>query len=189
MACWHTQYLTTLARARVACTMYPSRYRYWHQCMLPPKHIHDAIEQDVQAFTWAKDLQLDPDEVGCSQKFRRWMSKGAQYGSRVTALGLGLLPWTKHCAALRARWIFRYLDATQGDYKHLLDQWFARHPEGRSLIFSKLPTKELTKSITYRPSALPSFWKQALADFRSLPITLKQPNQLTSADEAAAIPL
>ena len=100
-----------------------------------------------------------------------------------------MMPWHHHCTALRARWIFRYLDPTNGDYKHLLDQWFAREPEGRSLIFSTYPINMLTKSLSYRPSALPPFWKAALTDFRSLPITPKHPNQITSADEAAAIPL
>jgi hypothetical protein len=189
MACWHTEFLTSLARSRVAVTMYLSRFRYWYQCMLPPQYIQDAIDSDLQAFTWAKNLEMDPNEIGCSAKFRRWMQSGAQYSSRILTLGLGLLPWNEHCTALRARWIFRYLDATCGDYKHLLDQWFAREPEGRSLVFSTYPANLLTKSLSYHPSALPTFWKQALADFRSLPITRTHPNQLNSADEAAAIPL
>ena len=96
--------------------------------MLPRQYIQDAINADVQAFTWAKDLDMDPDEIGCTAKFRRWMRSGAQYGSRTLSLGLGLIPWQEHCTALRARWIFRYLDPSNGDYKHLLDQWFAREP-------------------------------------------------------------
>lgn len=42
--------------------------------MLPPDHIHNAIKEDMQAFTWATDLDMDPDEVGNDTKFRRWMN-------------------------------------------------------------------------------------------------------------------
>ena len=77
--------------------------------MLPPRYILDAIDSDLQAFTWARDLNMDPNESGCSAEFRRWMRSGAQYASRTASLGLGMMPWHHHCAALRARWIFRYL--------------------------------------------------------------------------------
>ena len=129
--------------------MYLSIFRYWLNCMLPPKHIHNAICEDLQAATWAKDLDMDPDELGCETKFRRWMKEGAQYGSRITKLGLSILPWHEHCKAIRARWMLRYLDATRGDYKYVLDCWFARYPEGRSAVFSTMPTLDLTKSITF----------------------------------------
>ena len=52
-----------------------------------------------------------------------------------------------------------------------------------------MPTLDLTKSTTYAKSALPSFWKQALIDFRDAPITKTIPNHFTSADEAKAVPL
>ena len=191
LASWSdkTHYLTNLARGRVANTMYLSLFRYWLNCMLPPTHIHEAIKTDLQAFTWAKDLDMDPDEVGCATKFRRWMKEGAQYGSRTVQPGLGILPWDEHCKAIRTRWIFRYLDASRGDYKQVLDCWFARLREGRSAVFSTIPTHELTKSTTYRDAALPPFWRQALIDFRDAPIAQAFPNKFTSSDEASAIPI
>ena len=91
--------------------------------MLPPDYITDSIDSDLQAYTWSKHLTVDPEEFGTAARFRRWMKKGAQYGSRIKQLGLGVFPWHHHAKSLRARWIFRYLDPSTGDYKFLLDQW------------------------------------------------------------------
>ena len=71
--------------------------------MLPPKYITEAIISDVQAFTWAKDPDLDPDEQGTEARFRRWMKVAAQYGNRLKNIGLGVFPWTNHSRAIRAR--------------------------------------------------------------------------------------
>ena len=90
---------------------------------------------------------MDPDEIGTTTKFRRWMKEGAQYGNRTLQLGLGILPWDEHCKAIRARWILRYLDATQGDYKQVLDSWFARYQEGRSSVFSTSPHMNLPNQL------------------------------------------
>ena len=48
--------------------MYASKFRYWYQCMLPPDKIHQGISQDIQAFTWAKEYQAEPDEIGTCKK-------------------------------------------------------------------------------------------------------------------------
>ena len=157
--------------------------------MLPPKHLTEAIISDVQAFTWAKDPDLDPDEQGTEAKFRRWMKASAQYGNRVKKIGLGVFPWANHVRAIRARWITRYLDTTEGDYKYILDLWFARYYEGRGAVATTMPVKDLTKSLTYRPSSLPKFWVAALQDFRSLTIDKARIHECLSQEEAKAIPV
>ena len=189
IASWNTEYHTNLARTRVATIMYLSIFRYWTQCMLPPKHLTEAIISDVQAFTWAKDPDLDPDEQGTEAKFRRWMKASAQYGNRVKKIGLGVFPWANHVRAIRARWITRYLDTTEGDYKYILDLWFARYYEGRGAVATTMPVKDLTKSLTYRPSSLPKFWVAALQDFRSLTIDKARIHECLSQEEAKAIPV
>jgi hypothetical protein len=189
IASWNPDYHTNLARTRVATIMYLSIFRYWTQCMLPPKHITEAINSDVQAFTWAKDPDLNPDEQGTEAKFRRWMKGVSQYGNRVKKLGLGVFPWTNHARAIRARWITRYLDPTAGDYKFILDAWFARYHEGRGAVATTMPTKDLTKSLTYRPSALPKFWTTALLDYRALTIDKTRTQECLSQEEAKAMPV
>ena len=37
--------------------------------------------------------------------------------------GIGALHWETHTKAMRAHWIFRYLDPTQGNWKILPDNW------------------------------------------------------------------
>ena len=190
IACWrHHFLLTQIGRGMLANTMFFSRFRYWGQCMVIPEYINTAIIEDSQALIWVKRPEFDPDEIGTSAKFRRWMKNQAQYGTRVLDLGLGILDWTSHVKALRCRWLFRYCDATRGQYKEVLDQWFARYHEGRGTMFTTLKESELTKSLTYRPSALPKFWKLALADLRTLTIDRVFPNRCISEDEARAMPV
>ena len=190
LASWRGTYLLTqIGRSMLANTMYLSRFRYWAQCMYLPDHINDAIIEDTQALIWAKDAEFDPDDYGSRARYRRWMKNQAQYGNRVQELGLGVMPWREHIKAIRVRWLFRYLDATRGTYKVLLDQWFARYHEGRGAILTTIDVKDLTKSVTHRVSALPKFWKSALTDLRSLTIDRTYPNQCTSQEEALSMPL
>ena len=187
LAGWKHHHLTNLAKARVVATMYASKFRHWYQCLLPPDEIHQGIIQDLQAFIWSKEYQADPEEVGASCVYTRWMKGGAQYGNRRLDLGLGSLPWDEHCKAIRARWIFRYLDATRSEFKYVLDAWFARTGLGRAAVFSTVPIESLTKSTTYRQPALPPFWKRALCDFRELKIVRFHPRIFETAEEALAL--
>ena len=190
LACWrHHFLLTQIGRGMLANTMFFSLFRYWGQCMVIPSHINTAIIDDSQALIWVKRPEFDPDEIGTTAKFRRWMKDQAQYGTRVLDLGLSIMDWASHVRALRTRWLFRYCDSTRGQYKDVLDQWFARYHEGRGAMFTTLKESELTKSLTYRPSALPRFWKLALADLRTLTIDRIYPNRCISTEEARAMPV
>jgi len=84
-------------------------------------------------------------------------------------LGLSLIHWDSHLRAIRTKWILKYQDSTQGPWKQLLDQWFAKHtPIGRDHALSALPTSHLTEMIGTGNPALQAFWKQALEDARFL---------------------
>jgi hypothetical protein len=53
----------------------------------------------------------------------------------------------------------------------ILDCWFARTSLGRAAVLSSIPMKTLTQSMRGN-IALPTFWRQALAALRELPLTL-----------------
>ena len=98
--------VSAFGRAMLAGAMVFSRPRYWVQSMDMPQEIADALESDVQALVWAKDVTFDVTEFGTNDlKYRRWMKKDAQYGDRKKDLGLGLLNWSNHCSALRIKWL------------------------------------------------------------------------------------
>ena len=189
LAAWRNHaLLTQVGRNMIANSLILSRFRYWVQCMSIPDYINEAIVEDTQALIWAKEADFDAEEMGTRTAFRRWMKKGVQYRPRKE-LGLGVLDWPSHVKGLRTIWLFRYLDATCGEYKLILDQWFRRYHEGRGSILTTIPTKDLTKSLTYRPSALPQFWKQALQNLRELEVVRLIPNVCISIPEALSMPL
>jgi len=191
LACWrHHNLLTQIGRIMLANTMYLSRFRYWLQCMAIPDYINDALVADTQALIWSKTFDFDADEVGTHGKYRRWMKDQAQYGNRVRDLGLSVIDWKAHVLGIRSRWIFRYLDPTRGEYKLVLDQWFARFPEGRGAVLTTMNTNDLTKATTSGVrSGLPRFWKLALRDTRTLCLERMHPGQCLNAQEAQAMPL
>ena len=89
--------------------------------------------------------------------------------SRTMGTGLLQCQWTTHVKALQAKWILNYLNTRKAIWKHALelDAWFCRTGLGRGAVLSTVPMKTLTRSIRGNP-ALPAFWKDALATFRSL---------------------
>ena len=91
----------------------------------------DAEEQAGQApypgghRLGGRDENFDAAEFGTDVPFRRWMKKESQFGNRKIDLGVGLPPWRLHVESLQVNWLLRYLDAGQGDWKLLLDNWLA----------------------------------------------------------------
>ena len=106
--------------------------------MVFPRALEDAIISDAESLVWAKDVTFDAAEVGTQVGFRRFMKEGAQHGNRKRDLGVGLLNWAQHVRSLQANWILRYMDATRGEWKNLLDVWFARPETGRGSPFTKV---------------------------------------------------
>ena len=72
------------------------------------------------------------------------MRKDAQFGNRKQDLGIGLLPWGEHVKSLQVNWLLRYMDATRGEWKLLLDAWLARGHEDRGTMFTTVGVKSLT---------------------------------------------
>ena len=59
--------------------------------------------------------------------------------------------------SLQLNWLLRYVDATRGVWKNLLDHWFARGREDRGYIFTDVHTKKATESTTGRAPAAHDF--------------------------------
>ena len=181
--------LTQIGRSMLANTMIVSRFRYWWHSDSMPHHIRDALESDLEALVWGKDVAFDAEQAGTDAKFRRYLKKNAQYGNRKTDLGIGMLDLESHIRALQVNWLLKYRDGTRGEWKDLLDAWFARDNElGRGAVFSTKPVKEMTKSTTGRRSALPRFWREALATLRELGLNKAHPLRWT-LDDARAHPV
>lgn len=188
MAHWHdVERMSPHGSAMVGNAMVYSKFRYWASCLYMDPRISDALDSDVQALIWGKEVWFDPDSLG-SERVRRYMLAGAQYLPR-RAGGIGLLHWQAHLRALAAVWLFHYNAAGDVPYKHLLDQWFGRFQEGRGAVFSTIPVAALTAPIGTRRSALPRFFKFALRSLRSLTMSPVKPGAYTCLDETRAEPL
>ena len=180
-------FLSPLGRVMLANFMIYSRVRYVEQVLTPPKWFDMCIEEDVQALIWGKDFRPSATEWGTQTEFTRWIREDAQTNKTKQGLGLGLVPWADHQKGLRARWLMRYLDATQSPWKQVADQWFTRHVLGRGAILSTYPIADLTCSLTYRAPKLPKFWHKGISELRSLKLT-QIPGTLTR-DGARNIPV
>ena len=156
--------------------------------MIIPDEIMNMINNAYQNYIWDNERIVDPETYGDEVKVHRWIKNDAQYNSRVWELGLGVLPWMNHVKAIQIRWLLRYLDATTGEYKVVLDQWLARSSIGKGAIFSTLPIVELTKSTTHSKSHLPKFWRRALTVLREVGLNRLVPNTCSTPDEARAMP-
>ena len=103
---------------------------------------------------------------------------------------MGLLNWTAHARALYQTVWHRYRDASEGDWKHLLDQWVAnRHTEGRGVPFTTIPPAHLLQSLTNRKPALPKFFKAGLKALNSLTLAPVCKDKYITQEEARAEPI
>eukprot|EP00966_Prymnesium_polylepis_P242501 5607799-Prymnesium_polylepis.1 len=61
----------------LANAMIYSRFRYQAQCtcMALPKWLNEAIESDVHALVWSKQIEFDAEEEGTEAVFKRYMKK------------------------------------------------------------------------------------------------------------------
>ena len=189
-ATWlHPSNLTQFGRAMIANSLIFSRFRYIAQNLVIPTNFMDALQQDTQALIWNKEVIFDADEIGTPLVNKRYMKEEVQYSPKKE-LGLGMLHWVSHVKALQSIIIFRYLDASQGAWKQVLDAWFGRSGnDGRGAVMSTCPISCLTKPIKQSASKLPSFFIKALASFRELKFLPVRPGRFTSREEARAEPL
>ena len=189
MARWHdVERMSPQGSAMVGNAMVFSRFRYYAYNLPISSKVSKAIDADVQALVWGKDVQFDPEELGHG-KVKRYMLKSAQY-SRRNQGGLGLLHWDSHIKALADTCLFQYANGSSMPWKHVLDWWFAKFPEGRGAIFSSIPTQSLIASRNKgTQSSLPKFYKNALRYLREVELVPVQPGKFLHPNEAWAEPL
>ena len=152
-----------------------------------PKHVTNWLINDAHAILWDRKLTILPDDTGTESTARPFMSAGAAMRSRAS-LGVSALHWPSHVKAIQAQIMLHYLNGSRSSWKYVLDEWYARTPQGRGVIFSTTPTPGITTSTTRRTAALPAIFKQALYSFRELPFEKSSPGEFISKDEALAEP-
>ena len=152
-----------------------SRFRYWNQSMIMPVEVLNAIQSDVDVLTWAKDPEFRPDEVGSTNKIRRWMNDKAAFIPWGRG-GLGMLNYKEHVRALNARWALRYLDASTAPYKHVLDVYFKNEwAYERGVLLSTVPTSEILETLPNMVGF--DYWRSVVRSFRQVgtkPMNIKK---------------
>lgn len=179
--------LTLVGRRMLANAMVCGRFRYYAQTLECPKDIVKAIGEDAQAVIWGKGQKFVEEELGTDLNGRRMMINEAQYLPQAE-MGGGVIHWEGHVKALAGHWILRYLDASSGPWKQLLDLWLAREHEGRGAALTNIKISEITKSLTYRAGALPRFWTKAIEAIRELGVTPAE-ERTTTQEDAMAHPM
>ena len=187
MAKWERTGLTFVGRNMVLNAMFVGRFRYLAQAMSVPDWLTEAIDSDIQAFMWSK-TPIDPAEMGSPRVKYRAVRFAAQHLPRKPSLGGGLVSWSDHLKALQCHWVLRYLDASRGDWKILLDRWLAREVEGRGAVATSIRIKDLFTSTTMHRSRIPHFWRRAVAAFRELGIQSMKPFHELSPAALKALP-
>jgi hypothetical protein len=90
------------------------------------------------------------------------------YQQKGEGLGLGLLDWNSHCAAISVSWLLKYRDTTDAPWKNVLDLWLSSTILDKGAAFSSLSVRELTAHLDPKKakrgakSNLSYFWKSAL---------------------------
>jgi len=185
---WNKYGLTLLGKGMIINSMFVGRFRYYVQAMAMPEKYIKAIDQDIQALTWAKE-DMEAESLGSDPIRRRAMVKTAQHLPRKECLGANVPSWASHVKALQSHWILRYLDATRGAWKAALDCWFAREVEDRGAIATTIPLEHLFRSTTYRRPALPRFWREASRAFKELELTPIQDISSMGRETIRAMPV
>jgi hypothetical protein len=141
--------------------------------MAAPASFHKYLEADVFPLLWEREPSFDVEETGTDTTAYKWLKKHTApiIPKGGCSLGIGLLDWASHVKAMQARWLLKYLDASDSTWKKILDCWFARTSLKRAAVLSSIPIKTLIQSLKGN-IALPTFWRQALAALRELPLTL-----------------
>ena len=178
VAAWKDHaYLTLIGRNMLVNSMIYGRFRYYIQAMSPPKRLMEAVMEDAQAMLWGGDVEFDPDAKGTELARRRFIKEGAQFADRKTELGASVMHWQSHIAGLQVHWLLKYKDATQSPWKQVLDRWFDREGEGRGIIFTTVRPKDLWASDGPLETKLPTFWKDALLEFKTLKLHPRMPGE------------
>jgi hypothetical protein len=198
IASWeHHSHLTIHGRVHLINLIVYGIPRYWAQSSTPPAWFEKALKKDVKRLLWEREIDTDTQTIFASTIKKAWIIEPALYNPRSAkgksphSLGIGLLDWEAHTAAIRILWLLKYRDGREAPWKLVLDQWLKRTYLGRGALFSTLSVDALTQHISENlarhktPSNIPQFWVQALLDLKAIgltPIT-------TSRDGALAQPI
>ena len=119
------------------------------------------------------------------------MKREAQHLPRKIDLGGGVLNWERHVQGLWAHRLLKYRDASKGQWKEILDNWFDREHLGRGAIFAEHRISDLiqsTHSSCAGESKLPKVWKLSLVALKSLKLLPADPTAWPT-DVARAMPI
>jgi hypothetical protein len=189
VASWgHHTHLTIHGRVHLANLVVMGIPRYWTQTLLPPEWFDDALLQIIKKLLWDRTIDTDTSRVGAVTDSRPRIiaetlsARRTHKPSYPGFLGLGLVDWSAHTAALRIQWLLAYINASDAPWKLVLDQWFARTYLRRGAAFSTLAVDHLVAHISapsesHIPSNLPKFWVQALIELRNLKLTPLKPTR------------
>jgi hypothetical protein len=88
--------------------------RYWVQTIAAPASFHEYLEADVFQLLWEREPSFDVEETGTDTTAYKWLKN---HTAPITpmggcSLGIGLLDWASHAKAMQARWLLKYLDAS-----------------------------------------------------------------------------
>ena len=175
MARWGTLFRLTLrGRVMLANSMVYSRFRYWAQTMVIPDVINKWIKEDVHQLIWNPDPHFTGGQEGQTEQSRRKIKHSTSI-LKWRKGGIGALDWEEHLRSLRKKWVLRYLDNTQGDWKSLLDYWVRiGHKLGRGVMASKAPPPQMPNE----------FWTRAAKEFKELKIERKEHTPCTAYEAA-----
>ena len=184
-----THTLTVFGRSMLANSMIYSRLRYWTECMIIPKHIHHAIESDVDSLIWNKRPKFQADELGTTKTNNRWIRRATE-SLPIHKGGIGRLAWYEHVSAIQAKWALKYMDASRASWKYVLDMWLSnRYASGRGCILCIPNRRLLFPHIAGRGVSLPPFFKQAIHSLRNMHPTPVHTYRFLDPEEAKAEPL
>jgi hypothetical protein len=83
--------------------------------MCPPPWFNEYLIADVTKPIWDRNIEFDPEEEGSVKESRPWIKKTAVHlprrlNKKGEGLGLGLLDWESHCAAMSISWLLKYTE-------------------------------------------------------------------------------
>jgi hypothetical protein len=150
--------LSIIGRAMLVNFIIYSVPKYCVQTMAAPASVHKYLEADVFQLLWEREPSFDVEETGTDTTAYKWLKNHTApiIPKGGCSLGIGLLDWASHVKAMQARWLLKYLDASDSTWKKILDCWFARTSLGRAAVLSSIPMKTLIQSMRGN-IALPTF--------------------------------
>ena len=159
---------TYFGRNLIVQAMYFGKLRYWLYNLFMNKALRTRIQAGADQLWWSKDPDFDNPK-----RFRRFVARDTAIGPPAKG-GLGLMDWNTHVQSFTSQLIIRYVDPSKALWKTVLDHILftnkrgeCTHPEGRAVLFAKLPKQEQRKLI-YRLPKTAKHLRGCLKDFWDL---------------------